>query len=177
MPKNEKKFNLWNLLGWEEVRRREQVLRSFKAKSDAKRTDGEKLADWLTAKFGSMEFLLANVILFSGWIVVNTGHFPGLAVFDPFPFSLLTTAVSLEAIILAIFVLISQNRAARLEDIREEVELQINIISEKEVTKLMKMMAQLLEKQGVDLSSDQELQKMLKAVSADELEKRLEKEI
>jgi uncharacterized membrane protein len=173
----EKKIPFLNLLGFEEVKKRTQVLRSFKAKADAKRTFAERFADQLTTKFGSMVFLLSNVAFFTVWILVNSGVVPGVRIFDPFPFSLLTTAVSLEAIILAIFVLISQNRAAKTEDIREEVELEINIIAEKEVTKLMKMVALLLEKQGVDLSQDQELQKMLKTISAEQLEKRLEKEI
>lgn len=171
------KIPFLNHLGFEEVKKREQVLRSYKAKADAKRTFGQRLADQLTAKFGSVSFLMANAVLFIAWLAINTNMIASVPAFDPFPFSLLTTIVSLEAIILAIFVLISQNRAARTEDIREEVELQINIISEKEVTKLMKMTAQLLEKQGVDLSADLELQKMLKTVSATELEKRLEKEI
>lgn len=166
-----------NLLGFEEVKKRTQVLRSFKAKADAKRTFAEKFADKLTAKFGSMAFLGLNSAVFAVWILVNSGKVPGVKIFDPFPFSLLTTAVSLEAIILAIFVLISQNRAAKTEDLREEVELEINIVAEKEVTKLMKMVALLLEKQGVDMSKDEELQKMLKTISAEQLEKRLEKEI
>ena len=97
--------------------------------------------------------------------------------FDPFPFSLLTTIVSLEAIILAIFVLISQNRTAKVDDLREETHLQINLIAEKEITKVMKMLAILLEKQGVDLSQDPELKKLLKPVSEEEIERRLEKEI
>jgi uncharacterized membrane protein len=90
---------------------------------------------------------------------------------------LLTTFVSLEAIILAIFVLISQNRSLKVDDIREETHLQINIITEREITKLMKMVVILLEKQGVDLSQDPELKKMLKPVSESEIEKQLEKEI
>ncbi|OGE81576.1 MAG: hypothetical protein A3H72_03125 [Candidatus Doudnabacteria bacterium RIFCSPLOWO2_02_FULL_48_8] len=167
----------FNLFGFEEVKKREQILRSYKAKADAKRTFAEKLADQMTGSFGSMTFLVLNVIFFTVWLLINTGRIAGAEIFDPFPFVLLTMVVSLEAIFLAIFVLISQNRAAKIEDIREEVELQINIIAEKEVTKLMKMVALLLEKHGIDLQEDQELQKMLKTVSATELEKRLEKEI
>jgi uncharacterized membrane protein len=95
----------------------------------------------------------------------------------PYPFNLLTTAVSLEAIFLAISVLISQNRSARVDDIREELHLQINLIAEKEITKIMKMTAMLLEKHGVDVSNDPELKKLLKPVIESELEKKLEKEI
>lgn len=154
-----------------------KILKSFKAKADARRTRIEKLADWMTEAFGSMTFLILNVLLFSVWILVNTGKVPGVSAFDPFPFSLLTTIVSLEAIILAIFVLISQNRNMKVDDLREEVHLQINLIAEKEITKLMQMMALLLEKNGIDLSQDPELKKLLKPISEAEIEKKLEKEI
>ncbi len=176
MNDNTKKSNSWNLFGGEKIKQREQVFRSFKAKSNARRTIAEKLADWITNYFGSISFLILNAFFFVGWIMINTGKIHGIPAFDPFPFNLLTTFVSLEAIVLAIFVLISQNRATKVEDIREEVDLQINIIAEKEITKLMKMTALLLKKTGIDVAEDQELQKMLKATSAEELQKRLEKE-
>jgi uncharacterized membrane protein len=101
----------------------------------------------------------------------------GVPVFDPYPFIFLTTFVSLEAIILAIFVLISQNRAVKIDDLREEVDLQVNLIAQKEITKVMRMLAILLQKQGVDLSEDPELKKLLRPISEEEIEKKLEKEI
>lgn len=154
-----------------------KILRSFKAKADAKRTPTERLADWMTTAFGSMTFLIGNVVVFAVWILINTNMIDGIAAFDPFPFSLLTTIVSLEAIILAIFVLVSQNRNMKVDDLREEIHLQINLIAEKEITKVMKMMALLLEKQGIDLSRDPELKKLLRPISEEEIEKKLEKEI
>ncbi|MDQ5922873.1 MAG: hypothetical protein QG644_581, partial [Patescibacteria group bacterium] len=95
----------------------------------------------------------------------------------PFPFNLLTMIVSLEAIILSVFVLISQNRSSKVGELREETHLQLNLISEREVTKLIKMTALLLDKHGVDLSKDPELQKMIRPVSEEDIERRLEKEI
>lgn len=137
----------------------------------------EKIADWATAFFGSMPFLLANLAFFAFWIFINTGWIKGIFAFDPFPFNLLTTVVSIEAIVLAIFVLISQNRSEKVDVLREEIHLQINIIAEREITKLGQMLAMLLEKQGVDLSQDPELKKLLRPISEEEIEKRLEKEI
>ena len=159
----------------EEPRRR--IFRSIKAKADAKRTTTERVADWMTSRFGGMTFLSLNILVFVFWIVIKTNQIEGISPFDPFPFSLLTTIVSLEAIILAIFVLISQNRNSKIDDLREETHLQINLIAEKEITKVMKMIAILLEKQGVDLSQDPELKKLLRPISEEEIEKRLEKEI
>ena len=137
----------------------------------------EKLADFMVAKFGSPAFLFFNVILFAVWLVINLEYGEGVIAFDPFPFNLLTTVVSLEAIILSVFVLISQNRTSKIDDIRAETDLQLNLIAQKEVTKLIKMTALLLEKQGIDLSQDPELHKMLRPISEDEIERMLEKEI
>ena len=156
---------------------RKKIFRSIKAQADAKRTITERLADWMTKTFGSITFLILNVTIFILWILINTNQIRGVSAFDPFPFSLLTTIVSLEAIILAIFVLISQNRNAKVDDLREETHLQINLISEREITKVMKMIAILLEREGVDLSADPELKKLLKPISEEEIERRLEKEI
>ena len=167
---------LKKLFGEGEADRR-RILHSIKAKADAKRTVMEKMADWMTSSFGSNAFLFFNVILFTAWILINTGQIKFISAFDPFPFNLLTNIVSLEAIILAIFVLISQNRTAKVDDLREETHLQLNIISEREITKLMKMMTLLLHKEGIDLSEDSELQKMIRPVSEEEIERQLEKEI
>ncbi len=175
MIKNHLSF-LQSLFGESEEGHR-KIFRSIKAKSDARRTMVERLADSMTSSFGSIAFLLLNVCLFIAWILINTGKLEGIAVFDPYPFNLLTTIVSLEAIILAVFVLISQNRSIKVDDLREEIHLQINLISEREITKIMKMLTILLENQGIDLSQDPELKKMLRPVSEEEIEKRLEKEI
>jgi uncharacterized membrane protein len=154
-----------------------RIFRSIKAKADARRTRMEKMADWMTSSFGSNTFLWLNVALFLFWILANTGKIESIPPFDPFPFNLLTNIVSLEAIILAIFVLISQNRTAKVDDLREETLLQLNLISEKEITKIMKMLAMLSEKNGIDLSQDPELKKMTRPVSEEDIERRLEKEI
>lgn len=167
---------LRSLFGENEESKR-KILQSIKAKADAKRTKSEKIADWMTSSFGSMTFLSINAVLFTVWLLINTNQINGIPAFDPFPFILLTTIVSLEAIILAIFVLMSQNRNSKVDDLREETHLQINLISEKEITKVMKMIAILLEKQGVDLSQDPELKKLLRPISEEEIEKRLEREI
>ncbi len=156
---------------------RKRIFHSIKAKADAKRTPMEKLADFMTRFFGSIGFLILNFAIFIFWILANANLIPGMPAFDPYPFNLLTTFVSLEAIILAIFVLISQNRTTKVDDLREETDLQLNLISEKEITKLMKMMALILKKSGVDLSEDPELREMMRPVSEEEIERMLEKEI
>ncbi|OGI95444.1 hypothetical protein A2917_02685 [Candidatus Nomurabacteria bacterium RIFCSPLOWO2_01_FULL_42_17] len=156
---------------------RGRMFQSIKAEANFKRTGAERMADWITSRIGSMPFLLTNVIFFTLWILINTGQIRLIPPFDPFPFNLLTTFVSLEAIFLAIFVLISQNRSSKVDDLREETHLQLNLISEKEVTKLMKMISLLMEKEGIDMSQDPELKEMLRPFSEEDIERRLEKEI
>ncbi|MEA2415966.1 MAG: family transcriptional regulator, cyclic receptor protein [Thermoanaerobaculia bacterium] len=95
----------------------------------------QKIADWIAWFSGSMPFLLINLIWFGAWIIVNTFHL-GIPAFDPYPFGLLTMIVSLEAIFLSCFVLISQNRQAEKDHVRSDVEYEVNIKAELEVAHL-----------------------------------------
>jgi uncharacterized membrane protein len=156
---------------------RRQQIRSFKAKADSRRTMWDKAADALTAYSGTVAFLAANIVFFSLWMSWNAGYIPGPAPVDPAPFGLLTMIVSLEAIFLAIVVLISQNREAHVAELREEMELYINTYAEHEITKIMYLLTVLLEKQGVDLSTDTDLQEMLKEIDRDAVESELEKQL
>lgn len=154
-----------------------RIIHSLKSKADAKRKSAEVIADWMTSRLGTMYFLALNVLWFTAWILINIGMVPAIAPFDPFPFGLLTMIVSLEAIMLAIFVLISQNRASQVDDLREEIDLQVDIITEQELTKLIRMTSILMEKNGIDLSEDTELLGMLKPTNVDRIEKILEKQV
>lgn len=160
----------------EETSRRRHVIKSFKAKADAKRSPAEKFADLLTTRFGTVTFLALNMTWFVVWILWNTGNLPGLTAFDPFPFGLLTMVVSLEAIFLAIIVLISQNREARVNELREEVDLQINMIAEEEITRLLKLVLLLCEKEGIKLDDDPAMRRLMR-MSNDKIERDLEKEL
>ncbi len=153
------------------------IIKSIKAKYRAKRSFSEKIADWMTSSFGTINFLFVNALFFAAWLIINVGLIPSVTPFDPYPFGLLTTFVSLEAIMLAIFVLISQNRAAKIDDLREEIDLQVDMITEAELTKLMKLHSLILQKQGIDLSEDKELEEMLKPLNENKIEKSLEKQI
>jgi len=156
---------------------RKRIFRSIKARADAERTMTERVADWMTASFGSMTFLILNAVVFVVWILVNVIDIAGIPQFDPYPFNFLTMAVSLEAIFLSVFVLISQNRNSKVDDLRSETHLQLNLISEREITKILKLMEVIVEKEGIDLSKDLELQRMLKPLTEGQVEKKLGKEI
>lgn len=150
---------------------------SIQARADARRTASEKLADWMTSRFGTLPFLVVNMIFFAVWLIVNCGVIPGITPFDPYPFVMLTTIVSIEAICLAIVVLISQNRAAKVADVREEIDLQLDVISEQEMTKLLALVAFLAEKHGYDVHHDKLLKQMLREINIGSLEDRLEKQL
>jgi uncharacterized membrane protein len=119
----------------------------------------ERIADWITALSGSMPFVYFHVVWFAVWIALNQG-FVGPAPFDPFPFGLLTMLVSLEAIFLATFVLISQNRQALQSDRRTKIDLQLNVISEQEVTTILRVLDLISAHLGVDLTADPDLHGM-----------------
>lgn len=95
----------------------------------------ERATDWIAWFSGSLQFLVLTAVWFTVWIAVNTLPL-GLPVFDPFPFGLLTMIVSLEAIFLSCFVLISQNRQAEKDHLRSDVEYDINIKAEMEIAHL-----------------------------------------
>lgn len=153
------------------------VMRSVKAKADRKRSLSERIADTLTAAFGSMWFFILNVVWFAVWIAINVGLIPGVKPFDPFPFSFLTMVVSLEAIALAIIVLMSQNRAAKIADLREEVDLQVDMLTESEITKVLQLLLHIADQQGLDLSWDDELQNMVQPSDTEKIEEVMEKEM
>lgn len=159
------------------VKHHREKIKSFKAKMDLDRTLTDKLADFLTGFFGSIWFLVLNASWFIGWMFVNMGFFPGIPVFDPFPYGLLTMIVSLEAIFLAIIVLISQNRAAHIADLREEVDLQLNVKAEQEITRILIMLDEIHDHMGLNPEDDEELVMMKQKTDLNEIEKELAKEM
>jgi uncharacterized membrane protein len=153
-----------------------KVVQSFEAKELKKRSWSVRLADDLTSTFGSITFLSFNILFFIIWILVNTGKLPNVAIFDPFPFPLMTTIVSLEAIILTLIVLMSQNRQSFISSLREEINMQVNIASEKEVTKILQILTKIADKQGIKLN-DKELTEMLKGIEVSYIERKLEEQL
>lgn len=172
----ENKSKLFEHKGIESTRTHRTV-QALKAKADAKRTIFEKIADWINSKIGSIGFLILNVLLVLSWVALNSGFFPDILPFDNFPFGLLTLILSIEAILLTIFVLISQNRQSRLFDLREEMDLQIDIITELEMTKLLKMQEQVLNKLKIETKDDKELKQMEKPTYAEKIEEKLENQV
>ena len=159
----------------ERRRRRLIVNRAFgaiKSQRAAERSWIEAIADTLNSAASSTPFLVAHAIWFAVWILWNTGYL-GRAPFDPYPFGLLTMIVSLEAIVLSIFVLMAQKRESAIAELREEMSLQVALRLEEEVTKTLQLVAGLYTRLGHTVGQDPELHEMLQPLDIEAIEREL----
>jgi len=137
------------------------------------RRASEKIADTITSFAGNMIFVYLHLVIFGLWIVINLGWIPGVRKFDP-SFVVLAMAASVEAIFLSTFVLITQNRLAALTEKRAELDLQISLLAEHEVTRLFALVTQIANKVGIDASKDPELQELLQDVQPEKVLDKIE---
>jgi len=159
----------------ERRRRRFVANRAFgaiKAQHAARRTPLQALADALNDFASSTPFLVCHVAWFLGWILYNTGLL-GFEPFDPYPFGFLTLVVSLEAIFLSIFVLMSQKRESAIAELREELALQVNLRMEEEVTKTLQLVSGLYTRLGHVVGEDPDLHEMLEPLDVKTIEHEL----
>ncbi|MGO9713894.1 MAG: DUF1003 domain-containing protein [Polyangiaceae bacterium] len=112
--------------------------RNINDEEEDHRTRVMKVADWISEFSGSIPFLLIHVVIFAIWIILNVQPLAGSRIggFDPFPFGLLTMVVSLEAIILSVFVILSQNRQVARDRFRNDIEYSVNLKAELEIAHL-----------------------------------------
>ena len=139
----------------------------------ANRSDADRIADIIAHFCGSMTFVWVHVVWFAGWILANS--LPGIRHFDPFPFTFLTLVVSLEAIFLSTFILISQNHETLLSERRNQLDLQINLLTEQENTKMLRMLERIAEKVGAKTDDDPTLQVLDQATHPEKLVEQIER--
>ena len=125
---------------------------------EKQKTTQDRIADTITQFTGSMKFVYLHVLIFGAWIVINLGITP-LPRFDP-SFVILAMFASVEAIFLSTFVLISQNRMAILNDKRADLDLQISLLAEYEVTEILNLVVQMAEKMDIERAHEPELQQL-----------------
>lgn len=150
-----------------------QTMLHVRGVEDSRKTAQDRLADALTRFSGNMWFVYLHVFWFALWIADNTGWI-GSWIFDPYPFGLLTLIVSLEAIFLSTFVLISQNRAAAVADMRSDLDLQIDLLAEYEVTQLLRLVTAIGKKLDVPGCEGAELDQLEKPVAVGEVIKEMQ---
>jgi uncharacterized membrane protein len=136
----------------------------------ARRTPHERAGDAIAGFVGSLRFIAVHLGVFLVWIAANTLGLPGIPHFDPHPFSLLGTCVSLEAILIASFILMRQARLARRADERDHLMLQILLLTEKEITAVVRMNREMAGKIGLPaIARDQNIKQLGEETSIDEV--------
>ena len=138
----------------------------------ASRSWSDRIAGFIARFCGSMPFVWVHVGLFAAWLFFNS--WPALPHFDPYPFTFLTLVVSLEAIFLATFILISQNHELRITERRNQLDLQINLLTEQENTKMLQILERIAKKVGVSLDDDPTVRILEKPTHPEELVEQIE---
>ena len=139
------------------------------------RSMAERFGDWVAGTAASGPVLVLHVVWFGAWATANLGWIPGVRPFDPFPFPFLTMTVSLEAIFLALFVLASQNRLSRQADKRSNLDLQIDLLAEREMTAVLRLLKDIAEHLNVHTSvTDAQLRDLAEKTDLPSLATRME---
>ena len=147
----------------------------LEAAEQAKATRAERVADLISAFTGSTGFLWLTIAMIGGWIVLNL-VLPTRDRVDPFPFPLLTLLLSVEAIFLSIFILMSQNRAAGISEKRSQLDLQLNLLAEQENTKMLAMLQQIGEAVGAKVS-DPDLEVLAAETEPESLSRQIDRAV
>jgi uncharacterized membrane protein len=145
------------------LRRNIDALRRRREEEEANARFDERLANTITRFAGSMRFVYAHALVYGLWIVGNLGVVPGVRPWDP-TFVILAMIASVEAIFLSTFILITQNRMAAAADRRAELDVQISLLAEAEITKLIEMVAQIAERMNVPGAKEEEVEEMKRRV-------------
>ncbi len=156
------------------LRRNIEALRRRRAEEEERAALDEKLARAVTRFAGSMLFVYVHAALYGAWIVANLGWIPGVKPWDP-SFVVLAMIASVEAIFLSTFILITQNRMAAAADRRAELDLQVSLLAEAEITKLVELVSMIAERMHVSAAEQQEIEEMKKRVAPEAVLDAIEK--
>ena len=145
------------------VDRNVRALLQRRQEEQVSRSRQERIADAVTRFTGSMRFVYIHLVVFGTWIAINLGWLPFAPRFDP-SFVVLAMVASVEAIFLSTFVLISQNRMAALADKRADLDLQVSLLAEHEITRLITLVTAMAERMGIEQAHDPELSELSRDV-------------
>jgi len=152
-----------------------EAIKSWEQATLLARSKAEQVSDWIASTAASGPVLLFHVVWFTLWVVANAGLIRGVRPFDPFPYPFLTSTVSLEAIFLALFVLASQNRLARQTDKRSHLNLQIDLLAEREMTAVLRLLQDIARHLGAKTTvTPEQLRDLLKNTDLQGLTTRME---
>ena len=154
------------------TQRNVELIRQLEESAKQERTRSDLVAEAIANFCGSMTFVWVHVVWFGAWVVINVA--PGVPHLDPFPFTFLTLVVSLEAIFLSTFILISQNHDTKISERRNHLDLQINLLSEQENTKIIVILQAIAAKVGAEVSADPHLQALTEETEPEKLVRQIE---
>lgn len=154
------------------TRQNVELIRQLEEAAKQERTRSDLVAESIARFCGSMTFVWVHVVWFGGWILANL--VPGVRHVDPFPFTFLTLVVSLEAIFLSTFILISQNHDTKISERRNHLDLQINLLSEQENTRMITMLKAIAVKIGTEVEEDPHLKALSEDIEPHKLVKQIE---
>ena len=146
------------------LRRNIDALRRRREDEEASASFEERLAERITSFGGSMRFVYAHAAIYGFWILANLGVLPGIRPWDP-TFVVLAMIASVEAIFLSTFILITQNRMAAAADRRAELDVQVSLLAEQEITKLVELVSEIADRMGVDHATGADVQEMKREVA------------
>lgn len=155
------------------VNRNIRALLAERQAEEKRRSTQDRIADAITTFTGSMLFVYLHLVIFGFWILINLGAIPAVPRFDP-SFVILAMAASVEAIFLSTFVLITQNRMAELADKRADLDLQISLLAEHEVTRLLTLVRAIAERMRIEESRNPELKELERDVAPEKVLEKLE---
>jgi uncharacterized membrane protein len=138
----------------------------------ARRNGADRVAAAIARFCGSMTFVWIHVVIFAAWVGYNA--LPWFKPFDPYPFTFLMLVVSLEAIFLSTFILISQNYDMRVAERRNQLDLQINLLAEQENTKALQILERIAKKVGAHVSDDPQVRALEEATRPEALVEQIE---
>lgn len=140
-----------------------------------RRSNSERLADSVGVFAGSLPFVVLHSGLVIAWLLVNSGQISGVRPFDPWPFSLLGVIVAIEAVILSSFILMRQNRMMRRGERRDHLNLQVDLLAEKEITTLLQMVRAICGHMGLQsIVADKDIRELSQNTSIESLSQTLE---
>jgi uncharacterized membrane protein len=154
------------------TQRNVELIRKLEEAARQERTRSDLVAEAIAAFCGSMTFVWVHVVWFGAWVIINVA--PGIHHLDPFPFTFLTLVVSLEAIFLSTFILISQNHDTKISERRNHLDLQINLLSEQENTRMIEMLRAIAVKVGAEINHDAHLQALSEQTEPEKLVRQIE---
>ena len=156
------------------TQRNVDAVAQLEAAAREQRTSADRVAEAIANFCGSMRFVWVHVFWFGGWILINS--VPGISHLDPFPFTFLTLVVSLEAIFLSTFILISQNHDTKISERRNHLDLQINLLSEQENTRMLAMLSAIAAKVGAAVPDDPHSQALSEETTPEKLVAQIERD-